>query len=342
MAAGSRKPTLHDVAKRAGVSVASVSNYLNDYPYMKPATRERIQKAIDELGYVTNQQARNLRSGRTGLISLSLPDLNQIYFAELAEETIKQAREYGYRVIIESTGNDRQREIDSARAMASNMTDGLILSPTQLRAEDVHELEGDYPLVVLGERLFGAPAPHVMIANESAAQAVTEHLLKAGCRTIAVVGGTLDASLPSSRSMRTKGYAAALADRGLPVRPELVREIGEWTSAEGAKAVRDMYAQGIRPDGIFALNDLLAMGVISQLREMRVRVPESVRVVGFDDIDEAKYTIPSMTTVDPDRAQVAKLAIESILKQLDDGARAPQSRIDVAFQLKYRASSPQV
>ena len=157
MVASPRKATLHDVAKRAHVSVASVSNYLNDYPYMKPATRERIQQAIDELGYVTNQQARNLRSGRTGLISLSLPDLNQIYFSELAEEMITRAREYGYRIIIESTGNDRQREIESAHAMASNMTDGLILSPTAMRAEDVAELEGDYPLVVLGERICWRP-----------------------------------------------------------------------------------------------------------------------------------------------------------------------------------------
>jgi DNA-binding LacI/PurR family transcriptional regulator len=342
MAAGSRKATLHDVAKRAHVSVASVSNYLNDYPYMKPTTRERIQQAVDELGYVTNQQARNLRSGRTGLISLSLPDLNQIYFAELAEEMIKQAREYGYRVIVESTGNDRRREIDSAHAMASNMTDGLILSPTAMRSEDVHELEGDYPLVVLGERVFDAPAPHVMIANEAAAQAATAHLLEAGCRTIAVVGGTLDESVPSSRSMRTHGYVKAMAEHGRVADSTLIRECGEWTSAEGAKAVREMYAQGIRPNGIFALNDLLAMGVISQLREMRVRVPETVRVVGFDDIDEAKYTIPSMTTVNPDRAQVAKLAVESILEQVQAKARAPRCRIDVGFRLRYRASSPQV
>lgn len=214
MVASSRKATLHDVAKRAHVSVASVSNYLNDYPYMKPATRERIQQAIDELGYVTNQQARNLRSGRTGLISLSLPDLNQIYFSELAEEMITRAREYGYRIIIESTGNDRQREIESVHAMASNMTDGLILSPTAMRAEDVAELEGDYPLVVLGERIFNAPAPHVVMPNELGAQAATTHLLEAGCRTVAVVGGTLDESVPSSRSMRTKGYLSAFAERG--------------------------------------------------------------------------------------------------------------------------------
>ena len=122
----------------------------------------------------------------------------------------------------------------------------------------------------------------------------------------------------------------------------LIRECGEWTSAEGAQAVREMYAQGIRPDGIFALNDLLAMGVISQLREMRVRVPESVRVVGFDDIDEAKYTIPSLTTVDPQRARIAEIAITSILDQVKTGARAPRRRIDVEYSLRYRASSPQV
>ena len=304
MVASSRKATLHDVAKRAHVSVASVSNYLNDYPYMKPATRERIQQAIDELGYVTNQQARNLRSGRTGLISLSLPDLNQIYFSELAEEMITRAREYGYRIIIESTGND--------------------------------------PLVVLGERIFNAPAPHVVMPNELGAQAATTHLLEAGCRTVAVVGGTLDESVPSSRSMRTKGYLSAFAERGVTPDLNLIRECGEWTSAEGAQAVREMYAQGIRPDGIFALNDLLAMGVISQLREMRVRVPESVRVVGFDDIDEAKYTIPSLTTVDPQRARIAEIAITSILDQVKTGARAPRRRIDVEYSLRYRASSPQV
>ena len=122
----------------------------------------------------------------------------------------------------------------------------------------------------------------------------------------------------------------------------LIRECGEWTSAEGAQAVREMYAQGIRPDGIFALNDLLAMGVISQLREMRVRVPESVRVVGFDDIDEAKYTISSLTTVDPQRARIAEIAITSILDQVKTGARAPRRRIDVEYSLRYRASSPQV
>ena len=340
MAAGSRKATLRDVAKLAHVSVASVSNYLNDYPFMKPATKERIQQAIDELDYVTNEQARNLRAGRTGLISLSIPDLRQIYFAELAEEMIKVAREYDYRIIVESTGNDKEREIASVRSMSSKMTDGLILNPTGMRAEDVPLLEGDYPLVVLGERIFDVPAPHVVIDNEGGSQAAVEHLLKAGCRTIAVIGGSLDDSVASSRSLRTVGYRRALSDHGMPFDPRLVRECGEWTSAEGAKAVRELYGEGIRPDGIFALNDILALGVVSQLREMRVRVPESVRVVGFDDIDEARYATPSLTTIDPHRGEIARLAVESIVEQVKAKARAPHRRIDVGHDLIYRASSP--
>ena len=342
MSVGSHRATLRDVAKLAGVSVATVSNYLNDYPFMKPTTKERIRQAIDELGYTANQQARNLRRGRTGLISLSIPDLNQIYFAELAEEMIKAARAYGYRIIVESKGNNRQHEINSIKAMSRNMTDGLILSPTSMTSVDVAELDGDYPLVLLGERIFNAPAPHIVISNDVGAGMATDHLIDAGCRTIAVVGGTLDQDIPSSRLMRTKGYVASLADHGMRLDPSMIRECGDWTSAEGARVVREMYAQGIRPDGIFALNDLLAMGVISQLREMRVRVPESVRVVGFDDIDEAKYTIPPLTSIDPGRAQIAELAVGSIVEQVEEGARAARRRIDVGCRLVCRSSSPEV
>ena len=255
---------------------------------------------------------------------------------------IKAAREYGYRIIVESTGNNRQHEINSVKAMSRNMTDGLILSPTGMTSVDVAELEGDYPLVLLGERIFNAPAPHIVIANDVGAKIATNHLIDAGCRAIAVVGGTLDEGIPSSRLMRTKGYVKSLADHGMRFDSSMIRECGDWTSAEGARAVREMYARGIRPDGIFALNDLLAMGVISQLREMRVRVPESVRVVGFDNIDEARYTIPSLTSIDPGRTQIAELAVRSIIEQVEEGARATRRRIDVGCHLVCRKSSPKV
>lgn len=334
--------TLKDVARLAKVSVASVSNYLNDYPHMRESMKEKIQRAIDELGYVANESARTLKSGRTGLITLSIPDLTQVYFAELAEEIIHAAREYHYGVLVESTGSSRSRELASVHAMAKHMTDGLILSPVKMDMHDNDALDNNIPLVMLGERIFNAPAPHVVIDNVNAAYAATEHLLRAGCRSIAVVGGTLDNAMTSSRSLRTQGYCQALRDYGIRVDSALIRTTGEWTSKNGALAVQQMYAQGCIPDAIFALNDLLALGVISQLREMRIAIPEEVRVVGFDNINESQYTIPSLTTVDPGRSVIAKLAVESIIHQLDSGTRAAQVTRAVPYTLVYRSSSPEV
>ncbi|WEV65020.1 LacI family DNA-binding transcriptional regulator [Bifidobacterium sp. ESL0764] len=342
MTADSRKKkvTLPDVARLAGVSVASVSNYLNDYPHMSGKMKDKIRKAIDDLGYVVNAPARNLRSGRTGLITLSIPDLNQIYFAELAEEIIKAARKHGYGVIVESTGNNREREIASVHEMARHMTDGLILSPVKMSIEDAADLEGDFPLVLLGERLFLKTVPHIMIDNENAARSATKHLIDSGCKNIAVVGGTLDHMDLSSRSLRTHGYLTMMRDSGEAFDPRLVRATGEWTSSNGALAVRQMYDEGIRPDGIFALNDLLALGVVSELREMRINVPNDVRVVGFDNIDEAQYAVPALTTVDPDRSSIAEHAVSIISEQARGNAPKSETQLIVPSHLICRDSSP--
>jgi DNA-binding LacI/PurR family transcriptional regulator len=337
---GNKKATLVDVAHEAGVSIATVSNYLHDYPHMRASTKTRVQEAVDSLGYVANESARNLRSGRTGLIMLSIPDLKQIYFAELAEEVIKAAREQGYGVIVESTGNSRKREIASLKAMERKMTDGLIMSPVKMDADDLSLFEGDYPLVVLGERIFGAPAPHVVVENIDAAQAATDHLLHEGCLRIAVVGGSFGSTV-SSRTLRTKGYVRALEKAGIPVEHRLVRETDEWTSQAGAQAVRDLFSEGMRPDAIFALNDLQALGVISQLREFGLRVPEDIRVVGFDNIDEASYTIPSLTSVDPMRSSIAEKSVSLIGKQIESGKRGAARVHPSGFNLVFRASSPQ-
>lgn len=338
----SKKVTIQDVASAAGVSVATVSNYLNDYPYMRAATREKVQTQIDRLGYVVNEAARNFRSGRTKLFLLSIPDLTQIYFAELAEQVIRAARAKGYGVIVESTGQDYQREIDSIRSMATGISDGLILSPTQMTDSDISYLEGDFPLVVLGESVFSAPAPHILIGNVIGARMATRHLITSGCKTVVLVGGTLDSKKPSSRSLRTQGYRVELEAEGQAFRPDYVLQAEQWTSQDGAKAVRAMLEKGIHPDGIFALNDLLATGVISQLTALGIRVPEDVRVVGFDNIDEAKYTVPALTTVDPDRAAVADYAVNSLLEQIKNGHRAPKRSLPVSCSLVLRDSSPKV
>lgn len=248
-----------DVAHEAGVSVASVSNFLNKQPYMSEAMAARIAEAIDRLGYKVNSSARNLRSGRTRLLKLVIPDLRQVYFSELAEDILAEARQHGYGVIVESTTNNRARELESIASMGTHSADGLILSPLMMTVDDIAALDGDYPLVLLGERLFGVNAPHVVIRNREGAAAATYHLLDAGCRRIAVVGAVPHPEHDfSSGSIRTHGYREALAARGIPCDDSLLIETQGWGSADGLVAVDTMLESGLQFDAVFALNDLLA------------------------------------------------------------------------------------
>lgn len=330
-----------DVAHEAGVSVASVSNFLSKQPYMSEAMAARIAEAIDRLGYKVNSSARNLRSGRTRLLKLVIPDLRQVYFSELAEDILAEARQHGYGVIVESTTNNRARELESIASMGTHSADGLILSPLMMTVDDIAALDGDYPLVLLGERLFGVNAPHVVIRNREGAAAATYHLLDAGCRRIAVVGAVPHPEHDfSSGSIRTHGYREALAARDIPCDDSLLIETQGWGSADGLVAVDTMLESGLQFDAVFALNDLLAWGVLRELRERGVAVPDDVRVIGFDDVEESAYMVPSLSTVNSGREAIARLAVESIIQQVESGSRAPAQTIEAPYSLSLRESSP--
>lgn len=370
---GTGKVTMADVAREAGVSVASVSNYLNNRPYMSEAMGARIASAIASLGYQVNSSARNLRSGRTRLLKLVIPDLRQAYFADLAEDILAEARGHGYGVIVESTSNSRDHELAAIASMGTHPADGLIFSPLMMTVDDMRLLAGDYPLVMLGERLFGMDAPHVLIRNREGAVMATDHLISAGCRRIAVIGaphrpidsqtdspsqadspaepiadsvaapagpsaasGTRTAS--SSGILRTRGYRDALAVHGIAADPALLIETRGWGSIDGFDAVMRMLDSGLDFDAVFALNDTLAWGVLRALRERGVDVPGRVRVIGFDDIDESSYMVPSLTTIDPGRADIARLAVESIIAQIDAGGRGTAASIEAPCRLVCRES----
>lgn len=334
------RATLHDVAALAGVSVATVSNYLSEYPYMRQSTKDKVQAAIDQLGYVANPAARTLKTGRTGLLTLSVSDLRQTYFAELAERIIAAARHRGYGVMVESTGLERAREVESVQSVRRHLTDGLIISPARMTASDASVFDGDYPLVMLGVQPFEAPCPHYLVDNVRAAYDATMHLVKAGCRRIALVGGALSGD-ESSRTARARGYRLAIEESGQRYDPRMVREVADWNSLGGARAVTALFDDGIKPDGILAGNDHLAFGVMRQIRDLGMNIPENVRVVGFDNIDESRYSIPSLTTVDQSSDAVAIKAVDSVAAQIESGGRAPASVEYVPHELVYRASSPE-
>lgn len=334
-------PTMHDVARVAGVSIKTVSNVINDYPYIREATRDRVLRAIEELGYRPNLSARGLRSGRTGVIGLAVPALRENYFAELADAVIRAAERRGLHVVIEQTNSDREKELLSLSGGRLRLTDGMLFSPVSLGQADADALNVPFPVVLLGERIFDGPTDHVLMHNTSSARAAVRHLLDIGRRRIALIGADEhETTEASSASLRLLGYRRALEEAGVPFDPDLVRPAEHWHRETGAGATRRLIATGIPFDAIFALNDTLGLGALRALGEAGLRVPEDVAVIGIDDIDEGRYSVPSMSSIDTGREQIAQVAVDLLIERINEkGDRQPPRRIQPDFRLVAREST---
>ncbi|WP_320069250.1 LacI family DNA-binding transcriptional regulator [Micromonospora sp. RTGN7] len=328
---------LKDVAERAGVSVKTVSNVVNGYQHVRPTTRTRVEQAIAELNYRPNLSARNLRKGRTGVIALAVPELDIPYFAELARHVVTTAAELGWTVLIDQTGGGPERERAAAAGIGDHLIDGLIFSPLALTAEDLTGLDGT-PMVLLGERVDHGPADHVGIDNVTAAREVTAHLIGLGHRRIAAIGAQGTAEGASAR-LRLAGYAAALADAGITYDERLVAPAPAWHRADGAAAMRHLLDTGVRPDAVFCFNDTLALGALRALHEAGLRVPADVAVAGFDDIEDGRFSIPTLTTIAPDKARIAKLAVELLANRIAGDRQAPPKELTAPHYLTPREST---
>lgn len=332
--------TLHDVATLAGVSIKTVSNVVNDYQHIRPGTREKVLAAIDQLGYKPNISARSLRSGRTGVIGLALPELSLSYFAELADSVIRAAERHKLVVLIEQTGGgDRDREIAMLSSPRLQLTDGLIFSPLGMSSDDADLLNVPYPLVLLGERIFGGPTDHVTMRNVEAAKAATTHLIERGRTRIAVIGAH-EGELVGSAALRLQGYREALADAGLPYDESLVRYVGEWHRLDGAQAMHELLDSGVAFDAVFGLNDTLALGAVRVLQEAGRRIPHDVAVIGFDGLDETKYSLPTLSTVDPGRDEIAETAVRILAERINNrDEQMPPRQILTDFSIVEREST---
>lgn len=333
--------TLHDVARIAGVSIKTVSNVVNDYPHVRAATRERVLSAIAELDYRPNLSARGLRSGKTGVIGLAIPELRQNYFAELADTIIRSARRHNVDVVIDQTGATREGELAILSGKRLRLTDGILFSPERLGQEDIHLLDVKFPLVLLGERMFGGPTDHVTMHNVESARAATEHLLEIGRRRIAVIGAhPINQSDIRSANLRIRGYREALEAAGLSYDPTLVRVAAPWHRENGAAAMRGLLEEGLPFDAVFTLNDTLGMGALRALGEAGVRVPQDVAVIGFDNIDEARFSVPSLSSVEPGRDQIAQVAVDLLIERIHEkGDRKPPREILADFHIVRREST---
>jgi len=329
---------LKDVAARAGVSIKTVSNVVRGQARVAEPTRQRVLRAIAELDYRPNASARHLRTGRSGVIALAVPELVQPYFAELATAVINAARAHDVSVLIEDTGGDPAAELRVACGLSDPLIDGVLLSPQRLDQATLARRERRVPLVLLGERDYEVAADHVLIDNVLAAQEATAHLLAGGCRRIAAVGFQSDPLLTTSQQ-RARGYLKALHSAGVPYDPDLTPPVPAYTRTDGMTAMRTLLALPEPPDAVFCFSDLLASGVVRAAHDAGRSVPGDVAVIGFDDVEETRFSIPSLSTVAPDKPQLARLAVDALLARVAGDAEAPHTTVYAAHRLLARESS---
>lgn len=331
---------LRDVAERAGVSIRTVSNVVNNYAPVSDEKRVRVEAAVAELGYRPNVMARNLKHGRSGLIALVVPELDVPYFAELARSVVTIARDHGYTVVVDQTDGepDRERELIMRDGSAA-MFDGVILSPLALSQSDLAQRDAGSPIVLLGERIADSEYDHVAIDNVAAARMATAHLISLGRTRIAAIGDQ-PYETGETAQLRTRGFELAHADAGRVVDQSLVVPTSGFHFTDGADAAEQLLRHpGGPPDAIFCYNDLVAIGAMRSILAAGLRVPEDIAVVGFDDIEAGCFHTPSLTTIAPDKPAIARLAVERLIARLGGETDEAPAELWAGHELVVREST---
>ncbi|WP_433005795.1 LacI family DNA-binding transcriptional regulator [Kribbella sp. CA-294648] len=336
------RPTVAGVARVAGVSVASVSRVLNGLPATEEMV-ERVQRAVEELGYVPDSRARSLKVGRTFQLTLAVADVgNPVYVTMMraVEEVVSAA---GYRLVVTTTGPDVVDEVALVRGLARGYADGLVISPLRVDDDLIKSIrECDVPVVVAGNVPASAGVDTVRANSPKGMRLAVEHLLAKGRKRIAFVNGPVD-TVPGAA--RAKGFADAMKENKLQSVAEV--EAVDFTFAAGREAGRELLetlsgghggATG-KADAVIAANDLLAVGIMHELAARDLAVPADVAVIGMDDSELAEQSFPPLTSVNLGSAERGRRAAELLLARIEDSTRTPR-RIVVQPTLSVRRSTP--
>lgn len=328
---------LKDVAALAGVSVRTVSNVVSNAAAVAPDTRARVMAAVEELGYRPNLAARNLRQGRTGLIGVVVPEIHSPYFGALTGHLIDAAQARGWTVLLERTGGRADLERRLLDGSGGHQVDGMIISPWSTPPAELASLAGGLPLVVLGELEPDGPIDHVALDNVRAARDAARHLAARGRRRIAAIG--LQSRLGhGTAELRAEGFRQGLREAGL--RPVAEVEVADLHRAEGSRALHELLRVPGSVDAVFCFSDELALGALRAAAEQDVRVPEDLAVMGFDDIEDGRFATPSLTTIAPDREQIAERAVQCLTERvLGRLVALPARRIVVPHRVLAREST---
>lgn len=316
--------TIKEVARQAGVSIATVSRVLNDSGPVREETRHKIRSVTARLGYMPNSAAQSLKTRKTQTLGVLLPDLYGEFFSEVIRGIDQKAQQNGYHLLVSGSHNDRG-EIEAALRAMRGRVDGLVVMSPAIEARSLTgNLPPALPVVLLNCQTDGGQYDSVNIDNYGGAHAMTRHLLGLGHRRIAFIRG---AEGNFDAEERLRGFRAAVReeDGGEESTLEIA---GDFTESAGYRAATEIVAMSSRPTAVFAANDSMAIGALSGLRDAAVRVPEDVGLVGFDDIPISRYVSPPLSSVRVAISDLGARAVERLLGALSDGdAHAPEQQV---------------
>ncbi len=318
--------TLKDIAKIAGVSVNTVSRALNDKPDISKETKKKILKIAKELNYTKDFTASSLRRKESKIVGVILADSANPFYSEVLKGIETASKDYGYNIILINSERSYEQEASAINILLSRRIDGLLLSPVQEKIDDIKELiKLKIPLVIFARHFEDLPVNEVGSNDIKAGYLATSHLIERGARKILMIDGYLH---KSPARLRLEGYKKALSEHGIPFKEELII-VGDIGMEDGEKAINKALSQGIKFDGVFAYNDILALGAMKALKEKKIKIPKDVKIVGCDDIMFSSVTTPSLTTIKIQKFQIGYEAFKLLIKVLRGRKKIEKKALDV-------------
>ncbi|MEI5991591.1 hypothetical protein A5881_003128 [Enterococcus termitis] len=289
--------TIKDVAKKAGLSVSTVSRFLNNHPYISDDKKERIQKAMDELNYVPSAIATQLRSKKCTTIGVLISRITNPFFSYLVDAIEKQAKEHGYQLLIMQTYDDPKAELKMLEYLKQQVVAGVIMTSIESDSQVIESYSNYGPIVLCNEKLEGTDIPNISTNQEEISYEATNYLVQKGYRKIAYcTGGNL--TIGGHGQQRTQGFERALAEHDLPIKNKWIfKQVHNME--DGQKVAREILAlpKNDRPDAVFSGSDEVGIGIIQEVLQQGLRVPEDLAVLGFDNQPSTSIIAVPLTTI---------------------------------------------
>jgi LacI family transcriptional regulator len=323
-----------EVAKKAGVSIATVSRVINGSDKVKEQTRGRVMAVVEKLQYIPNPSARGLIMKRTEAIGLLLPDLHGEFFSEIIRGADNAVQAQGYHLIVSSSHND-PKEIEAALRFMRGRVDALVVMSPRVDSEILlANLPKSVPVVLLNCRTSNPHFDTIMTDGFGGAKEMTNYLIDQGHKRIAVITGG-PSNIESQERLR--GYQMAFTEKHLVPNKSLEFE-GDFTQKSGYESVKEIFKLKNIPTAIFAFNDSMAIGAVKAIREEGFRIPFDISVCGFDDTPMAKYISPSLTSVHVPISELGEMAINRVFDRLQKRTKGASAHLFVPTTLSIRSS----